>query len=525
MKKTPNLLPALLLLLLATTWATAQVTLEPTKRELRRWERSIDATERSLEEMRRDGYEILPDPLETPLYLARERGTEAQRITSWQTTLQRTEELHAELVQRWRYPVWLEIYDSGVDGTHPELAPAWRGQDNYTPEANTPGQHGTHVAGCALQFLSAGIEARKLWLHSSKILLAAGNGQFAWSEQAVRTNVPLASRHTAGDTTHIANMSFGGGTTLLPGFEDALRLYTEAGALVTAANGNNAGPVSYPGKSPYVWGVASLDENLTISSYSNFGPETDASFGGRNIVSTLPGGGKGPASGTSMAAPGWAAMVAIMRGVYGRALLPDMPAIQRYYTRIATRVGNGDAQRYGPGYAYIRAILDTQPEPPGGGGGPNPPPPPPPPPPSDAVQSYVIETGGLSFRYKRDGEPTWSTLKIHQLHLTCTLPASTPQSGYDRVLAEVQAYYTNWSTVLTPEMDWRDATYWAGQFLEYVARTNKVPIQVSKVLGTDEAGRVHVVQVFDRAEADGLWLHSAQGIEAIVTDGIVTRRE
>lgn len=141
------------------------------------------------------------------------------------------------------------------------------------------------------------------------------------------------------------------------------------------------------------------------------------------------------------------------------------------------------------------------------------------------MQSYVIETGGLNFRYKRDGEPTWSTLKIHQLHLTCTLPASAPQSGYDRVLAEVQAYYTNWSTVLTPTMDWRDATYWAGQFLEYVGRTNGVPIQVSKVLGTDESGRVHVVEIFDRAEADALGLHSAQGIEAIVTDGIVTRRE
>ena len=127
----------------------------------------------------------------------------------------------------------------------------------------------------------------------------------------------------------------------------------------------------------------------------------------------------------------------------------------------------------------------------------------------------------MNFRYKRDGEPAWSTLKIQELHLTCTLPATSPTQGYDRVLAEVQAYYTNWSTVLTPEMDWRDAVYWAGQFLEYVARTNKVPIQVSKVVGTDEAGRVHVVQVFDRANNDSVELRDNTGTNAVfLSEGV-----
>lgn len=318
-------------------------------------------------------------------------------------------------------------------------------------------------------------------------------------------------------------MSFGGGTALIPSFEAALKAYTEAGALVAAANGNNAGPVSYPGKSQYVWGVASLDQNLVISSFSNWGPETDACAGGRDMVSSIPGGGYGSASGTSMASPVWAGLVAVMRGVYGKAALPTTAHINRYYAKVAAKVGNGDVQRYGPGYAYVRAILDTAPDAPGGS---DPPPPPPPPPadPPQAVQSYVVETGGFLFRWRRQGETAWSVLKVQELHYTAKLEG-TPAGAYDALAQEVAGYYANWSTELTTSMDWRDATYWAGQFLEYVSRYNNRPVQVTKLVGVDEQGRVHVVEVFDRADTEMLQLGGAVGTRAILLEAGKTYRD
>jgi subtilisin len=116
-----------------------------------------------------------------------------------------------------------------------------------------------------------------------------------------------------------------------------LKKTVEAGGIIVAAAGNSGGAVGYPGNSIYALGISSLDQNMVISSFSSRGPEVDGCAGGRNIYSTLPGGGYGLMSGTSMASPSWAAIfVGYARAKWGPARLPDYSALMAYYKQIAT---------------------------------------------------------------------------------------------------------------------------------------------------------------------------------------------
>jgi subtilisin family serine protease len=69
------------------------------------------------------------------------------------------------------------------------------------------------------------------------------------------------------------------------------------------ANGNTGGPALYPSAYPGVVGVASIGGSGQRSGFSSYGPTTDLAAPGEGIESTMPGGGYGGKSGTSMAAP------------------------------------------------------------------------------------------------------------------------------------------------------------------------------------------------------------------------------
>ena len=258
--------------------------------------------------------------------------------------------------------VQVAVIDTGIDGMHPDLnVSKTLGIDCSTPfaigDAKSDGYgHGTHVAGIigakdngmGVVGVAPGAE-----LIPVKVLNDDGYGSTA----SVICGIDYVAQHT--DVIDVANMSLGGlGEKTECGGRDpmhnAVCVATEETPFVVAA-GNSVSdasgfsPANYDevvtvsaladydgqpggaGMFPYDGcGVLSLDDNL--ATYSNYGPDVDIIAPGTCILSTLPGkrlsdytgypGSEtedpsgdyeplyGYASGTSMAAPHVAAVIA-----------------------------------------------------------------------------------------------------------------------------------------------------------------------------------------------------------------------
>jgi len=228
--------------------------------------------------------------------------------------------------------VQVAVIDTGIDLGHPDLsANIWR---NRTEVFGTPGvdddgngytddyhgydfarrdnnpeddnNHGTHVAGIigadgANNIGTAGAAGLNVELMALKALDGSGGGSIATIAEAVY--------YAVDNGADIINLSLG-----TSGFShslyNAIAYAASRDVLVVAAAGN-AGDNS--DRYPFYPAAFSLDNIVSVAattpdnrlaSFSNYGDRhVDLGAPGTNILSTLPGGGYGSLSGTSMAAP------------------------------------------------------------------------------------------------------------------------------------------------------------------------------------------------------------------------------
>ncbi len=235
------------------------------------------------------------------------------------------------------------VIDSGIAWDHMALGEGFGsgyrvvGGWDFTEENDSQpyddgpfGFHGTHVSGIigSDDATHPGV-APEVDLVALRVFNDAGQGQMAWVEQA------LAWVHDNQDTFEnpitTVNLSLGTSwnSDSLPSWgnlEDELQALYEDGIFVTASAGNsfaeyNAPGLSYPAASPYVLPVASVDDDGSLSDFSQRHSRALAAPGG-NIMSTVPDhilGSDGvnndfsTASGTSMAAPYVAGSAVLVR--------------------------------------------------------------------------------------------------------------------------------------------------------------------------------------------------------------------
>ena len=203
--------------------------------------------------------------------------------------------------------VIIAILDTGVEATHPDLAPnlvpGWNTYDNNsdtTPVTN----HGTTVAGTAAAATNNGSGLAAIgW--SSKIMPvrvcdAAGYGSYS----AIANGLTWAANHGA----RVANISYivSGSSTV----SSAAQYFQNKGGVVTSSAGNY-GTFDSSSDNSYVLTVGATDWNDVLYSWSNTGNNIDLVAPGL-VFTTFTGGTYNFASGTSFSAPLVAGVAALV---------------------------------------------------------------------------------------------------------------------------------------------------------------------------------------------------------------------
>jgi len=205
--------------------------------------------------------------------------------------------------------VTIAILDTGVDGTHPDLAarmvPGWNFFDNNSNTADIYG-HGTKVAGSAAAIGNNTLGVTGVaW--NSKIMpmrISDPNGMLTYYS-IVANSITWAADHGA----RVANISYG--ISHIASVLSAAQYMQSKGGVVVSAGGNSGGLV--PGAdTSAVLTVAATDSNDARTSWSSYGPIIDLSAPGAGIWTTTLGGGYGAVNGTSFSSPITAGVVALM---------------------------------------------------------------------------------------------------------------------------------------------------------------------------------------------------------------------
>jgi subtilisin family serine protease len=204
------------------------------------------------------------------------------------------------------------VVDTGIDYTHPDLAGNCAGGINiinprksYKDDDKTF-SHGTHVAGTiAAENNAIGVVgvAPKASLYGVKVLSGSGSGFL--------DDIILGIEWCVDNNIQIANMSLGT-TANITSLEDACRIAAYDGLIIVAAAGNEyGGPVIYPAAYSSTIAVSATTSSDDLAVFSSVGSQVNIAAPGQSIYSTRLNGEYDTLSGTSMAAPHVAGVLAL----------------------------------------------------------------------------------------------------------------------------------------------------------------------------------------------------------------------
>ncbi|PIE80882.1 MAG: peptidase S8 [Chloroflexi bacterium] len=257
--------------------------------------------------------------------------------------------------------------DSGADLNHPELSDSYRGTDGnhdynwldpwqHTTSPNDNGGHGTHTLGTIVGN-SVGVAPDAQWFACANLERNLGNpafyldcmqfmlAPFPQDGDPFVDGDPLRSAHVLNNSWGCPEKQEGCDADSL---RTAVRSLRNAGIFIVASAGNE-GPDCETVASPLaiydeVFTVGAVDYNNNIAVFSSTGPVTvdgtyhtkpDIAAPGLDVLSALPDNNYGHNSGTSMAGPHVAGVVALMWSA-NPALIGDIERTEEILRSTAT---------------------------------------------------------------------------------------------------------------------------------------------------------------------------------------------
>jgi subtilisin family serine protease len=258
------------------------------------------------------------------------------------------------------------IIDTGIELTHPDLN-VFKNVTyvRRTSSGNDDNGHGTHVAGTVAALdNSIGVvgvaPGARLW--GVKVLDKNGSG---YTSDVIK-GVDYVTANAA--SIEVANMSLGGGNS--PSLNAAIASSVAQGVVYVVAAGNSAADAGNysPANSPDVLCVSAIVDtdgtggglgpgtsygaDDTFASFSNYGSVVDIAAPGVNIFSTYKGQTYATLSGTSMASPHVAGVVALALAESNKPLNADDVALVRQFI-----ISNGSLQNSASGFSGDRDAI------------------------------------------------------------------------------------------------------------------------------------------------------------------------
>ncbi len=256
------------------------------------------------------------------------------------------------------------VLDSGISLNHPDLAGAVKryGYKDFTGSPHGIGDengHGTHCAGIiAARKNSRGVVgvAPKANLLVGKVLDDNGVGKGIW----IAKGIDWAIKKEA----DVISMSLGNQTPI-PVVHEAIKRAVEKGVFVICAAGNDSlDYVDFPAAHPETIAVGSINRKKRFSSFTSIGKEVTIVAPGEDILSTFPPRTYATLSGTSMATPFVAGVVALMLAKHlkygGETLIETQKELITHLMHTAIDLGKtGFDEKYGYGLIKPTSLLKT----------------------------------------------------------------------------------------------------------------------------------------------------------------------
>jgi len=204
------------------------------------------------------------------------------------------------------------VLDTGCAMLHPDLVDQIEEAADFTGSKVGPTDtngHGTHCCGLiAARHNDVGVVgvAYDAKLLVGKVLNDSGAGSAASIVKGIEWAVSKKA--------DIISMSFGSAFSD-PGIKKVIEYAASKNVMLIAAAGNEGpGPttVGYPARYPQTLSVAAIDPGKRVAKFSSRGPEVDVAAPGVDILSTYPPRNYAKLSGTSMATPFVAGVVALV---------------------------------------------------------------------------------------------------------------------------------------------------------------------------------------------------------------------
>lgn len=355
----------------------------------------------------------------------------------------------------------IAVIDSGVDGSHPDLASrlmaGWNFVSGSSNTADTSG-HGTAVTGVIGAIANNGIGVAGITWQNPILPLVAVDS----SGSAAYSNIAAAIQYAADHGARVINISLGGSEASSV-LQSAVTYAWNKGAIVVAAAMNNSSTTPmYPAACTNAIAVAATDENDNLASFSDYGSWITLAAPGTDMMTTTFDGGYGEWYGTSLATPVVSAVAALALGANPSLSAPQLVALLE---QNADNIGSSSVFGYGRVNAYrvLQAAIGSAPAPtPAPIPTPTPTPTPTAPTPSSSLPSVLIDAGGPQYTdpsgqswsgdYAFSSSPTYAitnaiaNTNAPALYQTCrwgnfTYAIPMPNGNYNVTLKFAEPYF------------------------------------------------------------------------------------